>query len=83
VLIPGSTFAPDGKSYLIYSAKRNAVIQKDLVGKEIAVTGPPAAVRCKEYHPEPPRISRDGRHLAFVCEAVHGGVLYVADLKID
>ena len=30
VQLPGSNFSPDGNSYLVYSVKRNAIIQKNL-----------------------------------------------------
>jgi hypothetical protein len=84
VQLPGSNFSPDGKSYLVYSVKRNAIIQKNLRGKVIAATELPSTVKYKDsgYYKHP-LISRDGRHIAFAgligTVADSRRVIYIAD----
>jgi hypothetical protein len=85
VLIPASNFAPDGRSYLVYSSKRHAIVQKDLNGRELASAQLPAEVKWEEFAPRQPAFSRDGRHIAFVGKVAgppgNKKAIYVADVK--
>lgn len=81
VELPASNFAPDGKSYLVYSSQKHAIIQKHLDGTEVRSTELPAGVRYDDIEPVLPKFSRDGRHIAFIGRLDDGRTVYVADVN--
>jgi len=82
VLLPSSNFAQDGRSYLVYSARQNSILQKDLTGNEVGRTELPSTVK---YYDKELSFSLDGQHIAFIgyVNGPSGNVraIYVADVK--
>lgn len=80
VKIPASNFAPDGKSYLVYSSEKHSIIQKTFDGASFGTTVLPSGV---QYDDEsvPPRFSRDGHHIAFVGRLDGIRTVYIADVN--
>lgn len=66
ITLSSSNFAPDGRSYIVYSDKRNALIQRSLDGLEISCTDLPDWIEYNAYQCEHPKFSQDGDHICFV-----------------
>jgi len=66
IILPSSNFAPDGRTYIVYSDKHNALVQRTLDGTDITSIYLPDLIEYKEYKHEHPKFSRDGRHICFV-----------------
>jgi len=66
ITLPSSNFAPDGQSYIVYSDKRNALIQRSLDGAEITSTDLPDLIEYNAYKCEHPKFSRNGHRICFV-----------------
>lgn len=81
VELPASNFAPDGKSYLVFSAQKHSIIQRDLDGSEIISTELPDGIKYDDIEPMPPILSRDGRHIAFIGRLNDVKTIYVADVN--
>lgn len=85
VVLPRSNISPDGNSYLVYSPKREAILQKNIYGKELSATMLPDSVKYKDFHPKHPIFSPDGQHIAFIGLAKTSGrdqrTIYLADVN--
>jgi hypothetical protein len=87
VIIPGSNFAPDGLSYIVYSEKENRLIQRSLKGEEISSVSLPIEFEPRYYiRGDHPRFSRDGRHICFIGlkrskEGRAKSTLWIADVR--
>ena len=66
IILPSSNFAPDGRTYIVYSDKRNALVQRTLDGTDITSIYLPDSIEYKAYKHEHPKFSRDGHHICFV-----------------
>jgi hypothetical protein len=66
IILPSSNFTPDGRTYIVYSDKCNALVQRTLDGTDITSIYLPDLIEYKEYNHEHPKFSRDGRHICFV-----------------
>lgn len=66
IILPSSNFSPDGRTYIVYSDKCNALVQRTLDGTDITSIYLPDIIEYKAYKHEHPKFSRDGRHICFV-----------------
>lgn len=66
IILPSSNFAPDGRTYIVYSDKRKALVQRSLDNTDITSINLPDSIEYKEFKHVHPKFSRDGRHICFV-----------------
>lgn len=66
IILPSSNFAPDGRTYIVYSDRRNALVQRTLDGTDITSIYLPNLIEYKAFKHEHPKFSQDGRHICFV-----------------